>query len=82
MLQAVDQVVALGGGTPMIAEARGRIESCQQAGQATVIYLCCEVGELVELSCLRPVLDGHILSLDPAEIAHLLHEKLTNRIGR
>jgi shikimate kinase len=46
VLQETDQVVALGGGTPMIADARRRIESCQRAGEARVVYLHCDVKEL------------------------------------
>jgi shikimate kinase len=46
VLRAGDQVVALGGGTPMIEDARRRIESRQQAGLARVVYLRCDTGEL------------------------------------
>jgi shikimate kinase len=47
VLRDADQVVALGGGTPMIADARRRIESCRRAGEARVVYLHCDVKELV-----------------------------------
>ena len=46
VLRDADQVVALGGGTPMIADARRRIESCRRAGEARVVYLQCDVKEL------------------------------------
>jgi shikimate kinase len=46
VLRAADQVVALGGGTPMIDEARRCISSRQGAGAATVVYLRCDVDEL------------------------------------
>ena len=46
VLRGADQVIALGGGTPMIADARRRIESCQRAGEARVVYLQCDVREL------------------------------------
>ena len=40
------QIVALGGGTPMITAARRRIEAERQAGRARVIYLRCATDEL------------------------------------
>jgi shikimate kinase len=46
VLRAADQVVALGGGTPMIDDAHRRIVSRQRAGAATVVYLHCDTGEL------------------------------------
>jgi shikimate kinase len=46
VLRGADQVIALGGGTPMIADARRRIESCQRAGEARMVYLQCDVGKL------------------------------------
>jgi shikimate kinase len=46
VLRAANQVVALGGGAPMIDDVRRRITSQQRAGAVTVVYLHCEVGEL------------------------------------
>ncbi len=40
-LAADEQVIALGGGTPMVAAARQRIEADREAGRARVIYLRC-----------------------------------------
>ena len=45
-LDAPSQVVALGGGTPMIDAARKRIEAEKHAGRAKAVYLRCETGEL------------------------------------
>lgn len=42
-----EQVVALGGGTPIIEAARGLIERAQAAGDARVVYLKCSPEELV-----------------------------------
>jgi shikimate kinase len=46
VLDAADQVVALGGGTPMIEDARRRIDACRQAGVARVVYLRCDPDQL------------------------------------
>jgi shikimate kinase len=46
VLRKADQVVALGGGTPMIDDVRQRITSQQRAGSVTVVYLQCDVDEL------------------------------------
>ena len=45
-LAATDQVVALGGGTPMIEEARRLIEREQAGGRVRVVYLVCDPREL------------------------------------
>lgn len=45
-LQGAGQVIALGGGTPLIPEARHLIEAEQRLNRATVIYLRCGVAEL------------------------------------
>ena len=45
-LEEDGQVVALGGGTPIIHAAQQRLQEEQQAGLARLIYLRCEVGEL------------------------------------
>jgi len=45
-LEKDGQVVALGGGTPIIDEAQQRIQEEQQAGRARLIYLFCETSEL------------------------------------
>jgi len=39
-------VIALGGGTPVIDDARTRIEAAQRAGRAIVVYLRCPVAVL------------------------------------
>lgn len=46
LLSRVDQVVALGGGTPMIEPARKRLEQERRAGRAVLVYLRCAVEEL------------------------------------
>jgi shikimate kinase len=48
VLAAEGQVVALGGGTPMIAAARRKIEIARYDGAARVVYLRCSVGVLEE----------------------------------
>ena len=66
-LQADGQVVALGGGTPMIEAARALIEDLRREGQVWVVYLQCPVPELTrrlrDSSRDRPSLRG----ADPAE---------------
>ncbi len=46
ILAATNQVIALGGGTPMVPDARDRIESGRRDGSARVFYLSCDVREL------------------------------------
>jgi shikimate kinase len=46
VLRAASQVVALGGGTPMIDDARRQIEAHRQADAARVVYLRCDIDEL------------------------------------
>ena len=70
------QVVALGGGTPMIDTARRVIEDEQLGGGAVVIYLRCTVDELTRRLARdtgdRPSLTGR----DPVhEIADVLGER-------
>ncbi|UCD76253.1 MAG: hypothetical protein JSV91_04880, partial [Phycisphaerales bacterium] len=72
----IRQVVALGGGTPMIRAARARIEQAQRAGRGMVVYLKCEVRELArrlrEAPGDRPSLTG----ADPSEeVARVLAER-------
>ncbi len=45
-LEKDGQVVALGGGTPIIDEAQQRLQDEQQAGRVRLIYLLCEPSEL------------------------------------
>ncbi len=45
-LEKDGQVVALGGGTPIILEAQQRLQEEQQAGRVRLIYLHCEASEL------------------------------------
>lgn len=53
VLKADRQVVALGGGVPMIEEARQRVDALRRAGQARVAYLRCGIEGL------RDRLEGH-----------------------
>lgn len=46
LLAGHEEIVALGGGTPMIDDARGQIEHHRRAGTATVVYLRCDALEL------------------------------------
>ncbi len=46
VLRATGQVVALGGGTPMVDDARRQIGSRQRAGAARVVYLRCDIDEI------------------------------------
>jgi shikimate kinase len=46
VLQADGQVIALGGGTPMIAEVQSRVQACRKAKLAHVVYLRCSLAEL------------------------------------
>ncbi len=43
---AVDNVIALGGGTPMVESARRDLEAARAAGSATLIYMRCTIEEL------------------------------------
>ncbi len=47
-LAGADQVIALGGGTPMIDAACGRIEAEQADGRAKVVYLQCDLATLAQ----------------------------------
>ncbi|MBT8487050.1 MAG: AAA family ATPase [Phycisphaerales bacterium] len=73
VLAEEDQVVALGGGTPMIPAARSLIEHARRTGRARVLYLRCTPGELARrlehAAGDRPSLTGD----DPAaEVAAVL----------
>ncbi len=46
VLQGSDQIISLGGGVPMIPQARRRIEAAQTAGQAVLLYLDCSLETL------------------------------------
>ena len=46
VLSRPNQVVALGGGTPMIESARTRLEQERREGRAVTVYLRCTVEEL------------------------------------
>jgi shikimate kinase len=69
------QVIALGGGTPMIREARQLIQSAQGNAQARVIYLQCDPAiiarRLRETPADRPSLTG----ADPADEADIVLKK-------
>ena len=45
--EAAAEVVALGGGTPVIEDARRRIETARSEDRAIVVYLRCPTGELM-----------------------------------
>jgi shikimate kinase len=46
VLAGSEAIIALGGGTPMIDDARALIEQAQAEGAATVIYLRCTTAEM------------------------------------
>ncbi len=70
-LQSAGQVIALGGGTPMIPEARQLIEAEQRARRARVIFLRCRVAELT-----------HRLLKNPGDRPPLLAGDATQEIAR
>ncbi len=53
-LAATGQVIALGGGTPMIAAARTMIERARPRGEAFVVYLRCPAEELARRLAREP----------------------------
>lgn len=59
----VDQIIALGGGTPMIPTARATIENARKSGEVRTIYLKCPeellVARLQSDPGDRPSLTGH-----------------------
>ena len=71
-----DQVLALGGGTPIIDHARRLIQIEQQAGRASVIYLKCNVRELARRLRHAPGDRPSLTGADPAEeIADVLAQR-------
>jgi shikimate kinase len=72
VLQQRGQVVALGGGTPMVVSARQRIQADRAARRARVIYLSCERPELrrrlEQMPGDRPSLTGAALSEELATV--------------
>jgi shikimate kinase len=70
LLQADGQIVALGGGTPMIAEVQSRLQACREARLAHVVYLKCSVAELTRR-----------LSSDPGDRPSLTASGLTSEIA-
>ena len=46
VLKGEDQVIALGGGAPLVPAVEAAIQAARQAGRAKVIYLYCSPGEL------------------------------------
>jgi len=46
VLKGEDQVIAAGGGAPLVPAVQSAIEAAQQAGRVKVIYLYCDPGEL------------------------------------
>ena len=46
VLSGPDSVIALGGGVPMIDEARAMMQAAKDSGEAVVIYLKCDPREL------------------------------------
>ena len=76
VLHGQHQVIALGGGTPMIDSARTRIEEEQRAGRAKVVYLQCDVSELIRRLRDAPGDRPSLTGADPAdEIARVLTER-------
>ncbi|MCZ6836158.1 MAG: AAA family ATPase [Planctomycetota bacterium] len=45
-LKTDDQIIALGGGVPMIDAARRRMEDARQSGEVAIVYLRCPIDEL------------------------------------
>jgi shikimate kinase len=81
------QVVALGGGTPVIDAARGRIESERKAGRAFVVYLQAPAAELARrLEAMpgdRPSLTGGDVAGEIGEVLaarHATYVQLADRI--
>lgn len=76
VLESDDQIIALGGGTPMIASAQARIAQERRAGRTLCVYLHCDAAELAkrlaETEGDRPSLTGASLS---EEIAGVLSER-------
>jgi shikimate kinase len=67
------QIVAMGGGTPMIDEARERVDSARRAGRARVVYLQCSAAELSKRLRRMPGDRPSLTGADPAdEIADVL----------
>jgi shikimate kinase len=67
-----DHVIALGGGTPMIPEAQKTIVAAQHSDRARVVYLQCEVTELVrrlrESAGDRPSLTGENVAIETSRV--------------
>jgi shikimate kinase len=67
-----DRVIALGGGTPMIPEASQTIVAAQRSDRARVIYLQCEITELIrrlrQEAGDRPRLSGEDVALETKRI--------------
>ncbi|MHC4416103.1 MAG: shikimate kinase [Planctomycetota bacterium] len=72
-LRADGQVLALGGGTPMITAARQRMEAEQRAGRVRVVYLRCAANELARRLTRQPGDRPPLTGSDPvAEISPVL----------
>ncbi len=54
VLKGEDQVIAVGGGAPLIPEVESAIEAAQRAGRVKVIYLYCDPVELRRRLMERP----------------------------
>lgn len=46
VLKGVDQVIAVGGGAPLVAAVEAAVQTAQRAGRVKVVYLFCDPGEL------------------------------------
>jgi shikimate kinase len=77
-LEDDNQVIALGGGVPMIDAARQRIESEQAAGRARVVYLRCTPDELARRLSAEPG-DRPALTGDDEGVATEAAEVLARR---
>lgn len=71
-----NQVIALGGGVPMIEAAGRRIEAGRRAGDARVVYLKCSVDELTRRLRAAPGDRPSLTGADVAEeVGAVLHRR-------
>ena len=67
VLEAHGQVIALGGGTPMVEPARQRIQADRSRGAAKVVYLTCSTGELRRRLARMPGVRPSLTGKDPSD---------------
>ena len=76
LLRDGGQVVALGGGTPMVPSARRAIERAREDGRGHVVYLACPAAELARRLRGDPGDRPSLTGRDPAaEITQVLAER-------